>query len=498
MNFKRNKIPLILLAVFILLTIALYPQYYLVADEHHYARTAWLLAEKHTTIVDNELQSGIFQPMNGGYGSKYSIGYPLLLAPLAKLGFDWMFLVNIVLHIAAFICFTQILRAKKLSEWYGSLYLFMPFFAYYSFSLFTDYTATALVFIIYYLSAFRPNTQIAQGLLISALLFIRPISAIFIPFLYLPQALAFVKRPEFKRHKEFLITLGISLIALVIFVKLQLAQVTTGYLTSDIDSFWIFDNAFPVINFLQQLWYQASVLLIVYPFLLLALLQWTPPAWASLAYIVLFALIDYTTNVTRITGMASMVRHVRYVLPVIALLLPLYVDKLDVYVRRYNAKKYLPALAILLMLITGTLLFLQHGATSRTRAMMEDVYANTQDNSLIISNNLAYLMHDSFGNRNYLGFDDYGETDPKTGIYYPLATPGHNNSYDYIVSHINGPTYVAIVRGKYIVLRNEDNLNKILIAYNAVPVYSRTYGCDQCKGYVDSLTVELYRLTSLS
>src|SRR3989344_1212745 len=125
---RRNQIGL-LFALFILMVAVFYPQYYLVSDEHHYARTAYLLAHKNTSSVSELLNSGIFsQTTDGTFSSKYPLGFPLLLAPFAFIGFNFMFLANILLHLAAAYCFSLILRSRKLPPIYTALYLFFPFF----------------------------------------------------------------------------------------------------------------------------------------------------------------------------------------------------------------------------------------------------------------------------------------------------------------------------------------------------------------------------------
>lgn len=506
---RRHQLGL-LFALFIPLVAVFYPQYYLVSDEHHYARTAHLLAQEHTTSISDILRSGIFhQSTDSKYSSKYPVGFPLLMAPFAWLSFELIFLVNILLHLLAAYCFSLILSKRKVPIAYTALYLFFPFFAYYSVSLFTDYTAAALLMILlYFFTTSRLKWRgILIGLLLGMLLFIRPVALLFVTFFYFKPAWGWIQgiiRKRWVMDRTTFFSLLVLAPFFLAFLFFSISDVLGGYTSSDVNSLWVFDNPAPMWSVFLNFIYQAEVLMLIYPFMFLLLAfgilkrkpKNAPHLYGAMLYVFFFSFVDYTTNVTKIVGLTSLVRHTRYVLPVIAFLLPDYAEQLHRLIsklRRFS-KPALGAILICLVLSSALLLFLHHGATTRNRALMEDIYAATSEHDLIVGNTLAYLMHDALGERYYLGIDDYGDT--VDGVFQPSLT-GHNTSAEYISSFVEQhPTSVVILRGKYINNFPETNkqLHGLISRYDGKLALQNEYSCN-CFGLGDTLSVEMYNLT---
>jgi len=508
------------LAVFLILVIIFYPKYYLIIDEHHIARTSYLLANNFTTKVYDPLYSTIFNiASDGAYSSKYPIGLPLLLAPLMKLGFDYIFLLNIILHIAAFYCFYLILEKKSIPRIYSTLYLLYPFFVYYSFTLFADYSAASLLMIYSYFHLYSKNKYRGYilGLIASIMLFIRPLIMIFIPFFYIGNIIEVLKNFSNKfsknlyqkkslelniSNKQIFQASAIFIPLLIIFLAIFFKNILVGYAASDVgDNLTIFDNKEPLFDFFRYLFYQIIGLSIFFPLMLLIIFKNIKKhyVWAVIFYIFFFSFVDYTGNVTKITSPYNLVRNIRYLMPAIILLLPDYCFELDKFIRKIFKKETaiksaIAVILVLLILSSALLLYLHNQATSRNRIFVDDIYSNTAQEGLIVSNTLAMFLQDSFGDRKYLGFDDYGNTvDGK----FLQSLPGHNISLDYIIENIEKyPSYIAITKSKNINDFNStnENLQFLIKRYNGKLIYNKDYSCNRCLGAVDTISVSLYKL----
>ncbi len=492
----------LLFAIFIVLIVLFYPQYYLISDEHLYARAAHLLGNEQTLKVTDYLHSGIFHETNGTYSSKYPIGFPLLMAPFSIFGIDGLFLVNIILHLLASYCFYLILRRRKINELYTAFYLFFPLFAYYSVSLFADFTATSLLMIFYYLMTASQwkRRGIMLGAILTVIMYTRPVVLMFVlPFYALWLFNLLRGNPTQKSIKQ---SLYVFIPFMLLFAVFSLIPIMLGYNTGDPagNTLWIIDNPEPFKNFFQNIYYQLELLLLVYPLMVLLLLNVKKQhVQGVILYIIFFGFVDYTANVTKFVGISSLVRHIRYVLPIIAILLPDYCFYLDKVLRRIKRGKYLLfAVIIFLIISSGALLFLHQKASQRNRVMMEDIYANTTHDDLIVSNTLAYFMYDSLGIRRYLGIDDYTET--LQGIRtYTLGRNENMTSVEYLSSFIEQyPSYVVVTKGKYIndIPESQEKLRVLIDKYDGELVYNKEYGCSSCFGTVDTLQVEVYNLTS--
>jgi hypothetical protein len=505
----KNKILILFLFIFLVLVVAFYPKYYLIIDEAHYTRTSYLITQGSVSVPD-ELHGYIFsQTADGTYSSKYPLGMSILLTPFIFIGFNYIFLLNILIHIFAFICFYLILKDRKIPEVYSGLYLFMPFLAYYSFTLFTDYTITGLLMIstyFLYVSKNRFRYYIIGGLF-STILFTKPTVVIFMPFLFLPKVINAIKERYYNikpdvNIKEMTQTLLVFLPFFFIFVVMFLGKILTGYASDDANtSFFIFDNLNPVKDFFILLFYQLLSITLIFPFMSFILFKEykQPYVHAVIAYILVFSFIDYTGTVTKITSPFSLIRNVRYTIPIMVLLLPSYCFYIDFYLKKVFTRKSLYKAAIFVMisglvLSSGFLLYMHHQATTRNREFVNAVYSNTEENSLIVSNTLAYFLQDRLGQRMYLGIDDYGNT--VDGKFIP-SLPGHNNSKEHIEENINKyPTYIVITKSDSTndIAASKAILSELISEHNGTMIYLNEFACKGFCPTIDRISVEIYKL----
>ena len=97
------------LLIYVLFCVLFYPSYYLVNDEHHYLRGAYLLTEG-KFWTDNELHGYHFPSDGERYFPRYPPGMYVLLAPFILFGLKPVFLSGMIFHIFGVFIFVRLLK----------------------------------------------------------------------------------------------------------------------------------------------------------------------------------------------------------------------------------------------------------------------------------------------------------------------------------------------------------------------------------------------------
>ncbi|MCX6708322.1 MAG: glycosyltransferase family 87 protein, partial [Candidatus Woesearchaeota archaeon] len=267
----RQKILIVALLIFIALYFAFYPKYYLVNDEHHYVRGAYLLGQGKLWIGDS-LRGYHFISDGDRYFPRYPPGMYVLLAPFTWFGFHAMFILGLILHIVGFIVFVKTLRLLKIDIIAGLLYLFYPPFVYYADTLFSDYALTVFILLgFYFYLKERPTDHFLSGLFFGFSFLLKVYAPVFFIIFYL---FALINN----RKKFWLMILGAFPFGLMHLGYNWLMYGAPWKIAYDF--FYQYgqgSNPFVVHNilgvFMKNLLQQLILLILIYPFMLFGIIK---------------------------------------------------------------------------------------------------------------------------------------------------------------------------------------------------------------------------------
>jgi len=401
---KKEKILYGALALYVLFYLLFYPNYYLVNDEHHYIRGAYLLSEG-KFWVDDPLAGYHFVSDGEHYFPRYSPGMYFLLVPFIVFGLKWVFLSGLLLHIIGFLVFIKILKLLKIDTIAALLYLVYPPFVYYSATAFADYPLTVFILLgwYFYLKK-KPVHHVLSGVCFGFSFLLKPNALIFFAIFYL---FALMK----DRKKFFLMFAGavpLGLLHMGYNWVVHGGATTIGHAFFD-QGYGQGSNPFLTQNILPQfimnLFNQIVLLLILYPFMAAVLfttkikeVRYT--AWLSLIF---FSMIVYTTLVAKLEWF--IVVQYRYMLPLLVFFIPEYYVLLTRILRKVFSPK-LAKIAFSLLVIgffvmSIMLLALIQSASARNLDIVQDITTKTGKDTLILGSGLGEMMNEFYG-RDYI------------------------------------------------------------------------------------------------
>ncbi|HWL86984.1 MAG TPA: hypothetical protein VNO21_14345 [Polyangiaceae bacterium] len=113
------------------------------ADEIYYTGEARALLHGHLVPTDGD---AFPTPLvNAGNEVRYPLGWPILLAPAAAIGFRAMYLVALAVHLFGGLVVGRLFVRRGLPSWLAAVYLFHPLFWSFSRTLMSDLPAAVLL-----------------------------------------------------------------------------------------------------------------------------------------------------------------------------------------------------------------------------------------------------------------------------------------------------------------------------------------------------------------
>lgn len=355
----------ITLILSILIFITFFPEYFANSDEHCYLKNAYGISEGKLT-TDNYGYAYKAIDYGNGYAANCMIGNSLLFAPFVQIDFHLAFVVIFVLFLIGVFYFHKILKLLTINPIFVLLYAFFPTIVLLSRTLFNEIPTTSffIIGIYYFLKDFHERRNlILAGVFFGLSILTRytqiiPIS-IFGSFmitelLYQNQHIKF-KFKNLKKIIYFFIPLIISGVIILFFNKLLFGQpLKTGYI---IDA-----GANSISSVMKNLLNYFIILNILYPGMLISSFLFKfKYKWlflnASLTIIAFYSVMSlYPWGNSRV----DLILGIRYLTPIIPLLLIIYSNVLDGFLDRARNLKLIKNLAIILitlsLLVSGLLI----------------------------------------------------------------------------------------------------------------------------------------------
>ncbi len=403
---KDKTILCVLILIYVSLFITFYPPFYTTRDESNFIRLAFFFREGKIFVTDSQYQLS-FGRFEGAY-YPYFIGQSIMLLPFTFLGWNAAFLLGMVLHIIASIIFYRIVVEKqKKSIFYIALFLFFPYFIYYSTTLFSDFSAGVLALLAFYFYLSKDRKQnILSGALFGFVCVVKYTNIlIFIPFFVYTLL---------KNRKKLLYLLA-GLLPFAAFILVYNTLIFGGLFESPHAGIEVLGTgessvtAFSPANYLVYLPFIIFRLLIIYPLMFFAPFFYRKEGrWEILGAYLLFLLFfgaRFQSGYGFGLGPATLTR---YILPVMPLILLTYSDFVGRIIEKAKPiKKIFKPAAVLvsIVLIAGSLVILsgQHQYLSQQYDVSAKIHSSTLNNSLIIGErDIARYLMEPFGMRRYL------------------------------------------------------------------------------------------------
>ena len=153
-NLSNYNKHFIIAIVFILISFFIfYPSFYTTSDERDYIENSYLIEQGRLVKEDKQCFDGASCGYyNGeGYISKYNLGLSFILLPFVALDWRITFFISIIVFIAGLYIFKRLLQRRSVRSEFIYLYALFPVFVYYSRKAMTEVFTLTLIMLIYYL-----------------------------------------------------------------------------------------------------------------------------------------------------------------------------------------------------------------------------------------------------------------------------------------------------------------------------------------------------------
>lgn len=395
-------------SIYTLIFIAFYPSFYTTLDENNFVRLAYLLKKGSITILDPLYKWGFV--FNGQrYVPLHPIGQSFLLLPFTLITWRTVFLSGLFLHLMGFFIFYKILKRLEFRTYNALLFLFFPYFVYYSTTLFSDFSSSIFILAAFYFYISEDHKKhILSGFLFGWACWIR--------YTNLFVFLAFASISFFKdRQRLKYLVLGFIPFAII---NLSFNHIYYGSIFATGQSIWskYTPGGIPLASLfsLKNYWVNSFIifrLLLVYPLLLFAPLFYKKEGREEILLTGLMFFLFFgarrqsgalASNFYKLLIGPS--TFTRYFLPIIPLFLITYIpfyEKLLDKIRLPQKPTFI--LAIVVLLIGSIFIFgVQHEHLTKQYSVSKEIYSNTNENSLIIGDVTIqkYLM-EPIGDRRY-------------------------------------------------------------------------------------------------
>ncbi len=394
-----KRIFLFAVFVYIILFFFYYPPFYTTLDEMGYIKGANHLKGGKVGIEDPMYRYGFI--FNGRNYVPISYGMPIFLVPFTVFGWKSAFVSGLMVHILSALIFYKLLIEFGWNTDNVLLYLFFPYFFYYSTTLFPDFPSSFFIltgFYLYTSSNKRHNILSGAAFGIALLIKISNILA-FIPFVLIP----FIK----DRIKFRIILLGFMPFMILILTLNHMYYggiFKLGYLLLEPDP--AFGTSFSPSFYRHYIPFIAFRLLLIYPLMLLAPLFYRGKSREEIILVVVIFFAFFGIRSQSGWGFnLDPSTFTRYFLPIMPLLLLTYIPFYETFVKRLNLPRNIILYGAVFVLISGGvfILSIQKERLGVQHSVSEEIYSNTVPHALLIGefDVIRYLM-EPFGDRRFL------------------------------------------------------------------------------------------------
>ncbi len=403
---NQDKMILFSSSLYALLFIIFYPSFYTTFDENRYLRVAYLIRTGSIVIYDSLYSFG-FVFNNHAYVPVYPIGQSLLLLPFTLFTWEAAFLSGLFFHLLGFIVFYKLLIRLGERGYNALLFLFFPYFVYYSTTLFSGFSSSFFILLAFY---FYISTESKKHFLSGVFFGI----ACLIRYTNLLVFLSFASI-SLVRNRQRLKYLALGFAPLALFILFYNHAYyggifTTGYALQGKQFGWVLSSRFSLRNYLTYVPFIIYRLLIVYPLMFFAPFFYKKSGRAEILLTVLTFFLLYGARSQSGSGYGLMPSTLtRYFIPIVPLYLITYIPFYEKLLEKINLphKPTFVLITVILFLGSTSIFVVQHEYLSRHYSVSNEIYSNTDDHSLIVGHGSIrkYLM-EPFGNRRFLSIEE--------------------------------------------------------------------------------------------
>ena len=455
---------------FTIVHILLFPVFFASVDEHEYLKNSFLiqtgsLAEPDPTLVC----TGDFN--GSGYVSHFFIGRSLFLIPFTPFGFNAVMLSGLVIHLTNLFIFYRILKRLGYDPIYSILYLLYPAFFWEARTLNSEILVLTAIFsgVLFYLSRSRlekfslrlfKSPFLLSGLSFGLAALVRYESIILsFPFFLVPLV---------KDRKKFLSMLAgfIPVLLLILWANSLFygGILSTGYGNPFTQVTEIGSNP----HFWSNLGKFILLLSIAYPLMVFSPLFQKTLRTEILLSTILF-LVFYSENASVAVfptfHPSAFTAQLRYVIPLVGLLLISYPPFVERALKRIPIKKSLVLGAFFLALFSVFVLasIIHSNFLNDRYSIFSHIYSNTPDGSLLIgsADDCNYVLNEMFPDRYYLN------------VKSPLLKSYMNNFSNVYLLDISYSTVDPTTERGAVAVAERQAIKSFISSHSSmVPVYS--------------------------
>lgn len=418
---NKKKLFWIGIFVYMVFFFIFYPKFFSITDESAYLKQTYHIA-KGEIIIEDVLDSFYYSFVNGKFAPPYHLGASIILLPFILISWKLIFLSGLFFHLLNTYILAKIFQKYKLSKAYSLLYLLYPGLIFYSRTIMSEIPAITFILLGFYFYLKNSSKDVfLAGLMWGLSCLFRPTNALvivgaMIPLLY-DCIKSFIKTKKLVNRsckKLFYLGLGVLPVFILMISFNSLAYGGPFKLRYGTGSGSIYSQ-FINLNISQFLvyWKPILILSLIYPLMLFSLFFVKFKKKQTLFWMMLvFLLVLGKLDIFRYSWMVNLVIGQRYFFAIIPLLLIPY----SLFLNKYF-KRLVPLLFILLILMTPLIMFKQYNYTLTKLDVMEQIYDQIPEDSLIVIYKDAQYVNNYFGNNKAITFLTFKRLD-YNGKYY--------------------------------------------------------------------------------
>lgn len=388
-----------------------YPLIIAFRDESSYLSMAYVLRKGTIFIENTNIPFGSIVQSKGHLAPLHPLGQSVLLMPLTFFGWRSVFVAGIIFHLLGVLFFLKLMRLFRLeNSFFALLYLFFPAFIFYSRTIMCDIPSMTLLLMAYYFYFKHTGSKFISGLFFGIATLIRFTNILLIlPFLIMLIIKA-IKNGEYRKTVEF--SLGVAPF-IILTAILNFLYYGSPFLTGYAHKFSNC-NFFSPAHFLPNFRYYFISLMLSYPFMLLSILfaKKTKKPEAILSIVLLFFLYSlYFFHDRFPNGFLTYIFGIRFLFPVIPLILLLYAEFLNKILQRFSQTAYNLTVSFILIFLVISCIVVNHQHQQFLKgqlALRDTIYKSTEESSVIIyDGNTTELLQKVWGDRIYIRYEGY-------------------------------------------------------------------------------------------
>jgi len=396
-----------------------FPPIFAYRDEGNYLTIAYHLRQGHLFFQETPVPIQAALQAGGELVPRYAIGNSLALIPFTFGDWRGIFLLGLTTHLLGTFFFRKLAHCLELKDpLLPVLYLFFPAFLFYSRTIMSDVPSLSCLVIAFYLFYRRETPKWMSATLFGAAVLFKYTHALFILFFGLSLWIQSWRKKQFHDFISF----ALGLVPWVCLIA-GLNNAFYGAPWRTPYSFLEYQQ-FAFMNFLPQMAHYSISLMLMYPLMLFVCFASKKIRRPEILLSIMTLTLLYTFYHFHDPfpgALATRVFGIRYLFPVIALMLLGYGDILSQASQRLSPvlRQGIRILIVSGLMVSSVLISQRHQDYLMEQENLKAlIYENTEEGSILIyDSNAAELLQEVWGERRYLYYDQ--AQDLLSGIQIP-------------------------------------------------------------------------------